>query len=318
MQAVIYDGALRVADDVPKPQATDDIALVRVRRAGICNTDLELIQGYYQFSGILGHEFVGEVVEGPAEWLGRRVVAEINIADGICDMCRKGIFSQCRQRKVIGIHDWQGAFAEYLPVPISNLHHVPDAIDDDQAVFVEPLASALQMSQISPLRPTESVIVLGAGKLGLLCAQVLRLTGATVRVIARHERQLQLARQWGLTPCFRSDVPDNSADVVVDCTGRPEGFADALALVAPRGKLFLKSTYAEKAPLNLSQIAVKEIQVIGSRCGPFSAALQLLAMGLVDVTSLIEARYPLSEATKAIEHAARRGALKVLLDYSAT
>lgn len=316
MQALIYDGALRLISDMPMPQLEIGLAIVKVLRAGICNTDIELTRGYRQFSGILGHEFVGEVVEGPHEWVGQRVVADINIADGTCDMCQKGIPTQCRHRKIIGIAGWPGAFADYLPVPLNNLHRVPDMVTDDQAVFTEPLAAALQMLQLSPLRPTESVVVLGAGKLGLLCAQILRLVGAQVMLVVRHERQKQLGRQWGLQPVSRTDLSDSSADVVVDCTGSAEGFVDALALVAPRGKLFLKSTYAEKAPLNLSQIAVKEVQIIGSRCGPFPAALRLLSLGLVDVLPLIEARYTMQDSVEAMAHAARPGALKILLDYS--
>ena len=314
MRALIFDGELRL-DDVPVPPLQEGQALLKIRRAGICNTDLELTRGYMGFSGILGHEFVAEVVEGPREWLGKRVVGEINIANGDCDMCRQGVPSQCRHRTTMGINGHPGAFAEYMALTTRNLYAVPDEVVDDQAVFVEPLAAALQILEAVHISPRDKVIVIGAGKLGLLCAQVLRLTGAEVQVVVRSSHALPLLNQWGLPAVRSNDLPANRAEVVVDCTGRAEGFATALDLVRPRGTIVLKSTYADLPQANLTRVVVDEVRVVGSRCGPFAAALNLLHQSLIDTESMIAARYPFSQALTAFDQAFQPGMLKVLLDF---
>ena len=314
MKAVILDGRLHVDLNATKPQPQGDQALIKITRAGICNTDLELVAGYMNFAGILGHEFVGEVVGGAGveELLGRRVVGEINVADGTCDFCMRGIPSQCRNRSTVGLDRHPGAFAEYLALTRNNLHVIPDQVSDDQAVFVEPLAAALQIFEAVHLSPRDRVVLLGAGKLGLLAAQVIRLIGCDLSVVVRRERQARLLNHWGIDAVDR--VPPQQAQVVVDCTGTAEGFALALDMVEPRGTIVLKSTYTALPQADLTRVAVNEVRVIGSRCGPFPAAIRLLSLGLIDVESLIEQRYTLDDAIRAFDAAAQPGMLKVLLE----
>jgi threonine dehydrogenase-like Zn-dependent dehydrogenase len=315
MRALVLDETLRLDLHIPAPTLRDDQALLKIRHAGICNTDLELTQGYKNFSGILGHEFVGEVVDGSAEWIGRRVVGEINVADGTCDLCQRGILSQCRNRTTVGISGHPGSFADYLALTTRNLHTVPDSVSDDAAVFVEPLAAALQILEAVHISPRDRVVVIGAGKLGMLVAQVVRLTGADLKVVVRREQQRQLLNQWRIDAVGLEDLKPRHAQVIVDCTGTAEGFADALTLVEPRGSIVLKSTYVGIPQADLTRVAVDEIRVIGSRCGPFDAALRLLEAGVIDVDSLIEARYPFDQALTAMEHAGQKGVLKILLDF---
>ncbi len=316
MRALVFDGQLHFETQLPAPDPHEDQALLKIRKAGICRTDLELVGGYMGFSGILGHEFVAEVDAGPDEWVGQRVVGEINVACGVCDMCQRGIPSQCRNRTTVGIDRHPGAFADYLALTTRNFYRVPDQVPDDAAVFAEPLAAALQIFEAVQISPRDHVIVIGAGKLGLLVAQVARLSGADVGVVVRHESAARLLDQWRIPVLDRGDVAPNRAQVVIDCTGTAEGFADSLELVEPRGTIILKSTYRDLPQANLTRVAVDEIRVIGSRCGPFDGALRLLAAGLVDVESLIEARYPLDSALEAFEHASQKGVLKVLLEVS--
>jgi threonine dehydrogenase-like Zn-dependent dehydrogenase len=312
---VVNSGGCHFASAVPEPQLQDNQALLKIRRAGICNTDLEVIAGYMNFSGILGHEFVAEVTQGPDELIGRRVVGEISVADGTCDLCQRGLAKHCRTRVTVGINQHDGCFADYLALDARNLHPVPDNISDDEAVFVEPLAAAIEILDSVHISPRATVLVLGLGKLGMLVSQVLRLTGAHIIGIVRRESQARLLAKWGIPSASRDELPSRHAQVVVDCTGRAEGFADALELVEPRGTIVLKSTYKDIPLASLTRIAVNEVRVVGSRCGPFDAALRLLAAGLVDVESLIEARYPFDAVLQALDHAAQPGVLKVLLDF---
>lgn len=313
MRAVMYEKALRLDTTVPKPEPTSEQSLLKIRRAGICNTDLELMAGYKEFSGILGHEFVAEVVGG--ELAGRRVVGEINVTDGTCEMCQRGIPSQCLNRNAIGIDDHPGAFADYLALVSRNLYPVPDDVSDDMAVFVEPLAAALQVTEGVHISPRDRVVLIGAGKLGLLVAQVLKLTGADLSVVARREKPAALLQKWGIRAVTADELSRRSAQVVVDCTGNAEGFAQALELVQPRGTIVLKSTYVGTPAANLTRVAVDEIRVVGSRCGPFDAALRLLSHGLIDTESMIDGRYSIDAALVAFDHAAKPGALKVLLEF---
>lgn len=313
IRAVVFDDALQVVRRPPPLPAADEV-LIRLRLAGVCNTDLELMQGYKQFSGALGHEFVGEIVEGPPEWRGRRVVGEINISCGECDMCRHGMPTHCRTRRVLGILNYDGAWTEYFRLPVRNLVAVPDSVSDEVAVFTEPLAAACQILEAGVIRPSDRVVILGAGKLGILAAQVIRLLGVDLAVLTRRERQAALLGGWGIRAVARDTLPAGQADVIVDCTGNASGFADALELVRPRGAIILKSTYAGLPAADLTRIAVDEIRVVGSRCGPFAPALALLEQGLVQTAPLIDGRYRLEDAAQAVEHAARPGTLKILLE----
>ncbi len=312
IRAVVYEDRLQVIEREP-PVAGPDEALIRLRMGGICNTDLELVRGYQGFRGMLGHEFVGEVIAGPREWLGARVVGEINVGCGACEWCRRGVPTHCDNRRVLGIADYDGAFADLFRLPVANLHRVPENVADEEAVFAEPLAAACQVLDSAHIRPSERVVLLGAGKLGLLAAQVLGLVGCDLAVVVRHERQARMVAGWGLLPVRRDDLRDGEADVVVDCTGTPEGLRDALRLVRARGTVVLKSTYAGPATVDLAPLVVNEVRVVGSRCGPFGAALRLLERRLVDMLPLIEARYPLAQAQDAFVRAAQPGTLKVLL-----
>lgn len=306
--------ALRLRDDLPLPEPPTGEALVRVRLAGICNTDLELLAGYYPYSGVPGHEFVGEVERGPRELLGRRVVGEINAACGACAACVANRRTHCERRTVLGIVDRQGAFAEALLLPVANLHAVPDDLPDEVAVFTEPLAAALEIGEQVALGPGVRVVVVGDGKLGQLIGRSLALTGCDLLVAGRHEAQLALLASCGIRTTQAEGIAAGAFDVAVECTGNSDGFALARNALRPRGTLVLKSTYAGVLSVDASSLVVDEITVVGSRCGPFAPALKLLADGTIDPRPLISARYRLRDAAAAFDHAGRRGALKVLVE----
>jgi threonine dehydrogenase-like Zn-dependent dehydrogenase len=314
MQALwLENRQLQLRQDLPLPQPQPGAARVRVLQAGVCNTDLELLRGYYPYQGIPGHEFVGVVEQGPAHLLHRRVVGEINAACGHCDYCQRGMPTHCANRTVLGIVNHPGAFAEFLCLPVENLHLVPDAVSDAAATFTEPIAAALQIQQQVAIAPNQRVLVVGDGKLGQLVAQTLALTGCDLWAIGRHPEKLEALAARGIQTGFAEAIAPRSFDVAVECTGNPEGFALALGGLRSRGTLVLKSTYAGDLSLNAAAIVVDEITVVGSRCGPFAPALQLLAQGQVDVTPLIQARYPLAQGLEAFAHAQRRGTLKILI-----
>jgi len=317
MRALVCDGQLRLVKDYPQPLPPPQEALVRVQLAGICNTDLEIVRGYMGFQGVLGHEFVGVVEKCAHEDLvGQRVVGEINCYCEECPTCRAGAPTHCPNRTTLGIWGRDGAFADYLSLPVSNLHTVPEAVSDEAAVFVEPLAAALEILEQVQVKPTDRVVVLGDGKLGLLVAQVLGLTGCDLVVGGRHEEKLAILRRRGIDARLADELTADQADVVVDCTGHPSGFAVARGLVKPRGTLVLKSTFHDDVEVNLSTLVVDEITLVGSRCGPFAPALRLLERGLVEVESLISATYPLYEGLAAFEQAQEKGTLKVLLEMT--
>jgi 2-desacetyl-2-hydroxyethyl bacteriochlorophyllide A dehydrogenase len=317
MQALwLEKKTLTLRDDVPVPSVPPGSALVRVRLAGICGTDLELVKGYYPYRGVLGHEFVGEVVEasGRPSLIGQRTVGEINIACGKCKACRTGLPTHCEERAVLGIANHDGAFAEYVSLPLENLHRVPKSIPDEAAVFTEPLAAALQIEQQVQIRPADRVLIIGAGRLGQLVAQVLALTGCDLQVVVRHETHRALLADCNIATITEDAIPSQKMDVVVEASGSPSGFALALEAVRPRGKIVLKSTYRGRVEVNFSSIVVNEVTLVGSRCGPFASALSLLASDAVDPTPLIVSRYPLSKGLTAFEHAAQPGVLKVLVE----
>ncbi|MGY6217300.1 MDR/zinc-dependent alcohol dehydrogenase-like family protein [Methylolobus aquaticus] len=306
-------------EDVPLPELVESqTAIVRVRLAGICGTDLALLGGYYPYTGIPGHEFVGDVVAtDDAAWIGQRVVGEINVGCGGCEECRRMGPAHCRFRKAIGIAGHAGAFAEYLSVPIANLHRVPDTVPDTAAVFTEPLAAALAIRQQVHVRPDDRVLLIGAGRLGQLIAQTLALTGCDLSVIARHPLQQQLLARQGIVSRTEDAPPAGLFDCVVEASGSPSGFALARRSIRPRGTLVLKSTYAGEVPVPLSSLVVDEIRVIGSRCGPFGPALRLLEQRRVDPTPLISGVYPLSAGIDALAAAREPSRLKILLSPDA-
>ena len=313
----LENNQLQLRSDVPIPEPPPGEALVRVVRAGICNTDLELLRGYYPYTGILGHEFVGVVEHGPKQLVGQRVVGEINAVCGECRFCRSGQPTHCENRTVLGIVNRNGAFAEYLTLPYANLHPVPDNVPTDVATFTEPVAAALEIQQQVLVRPDDRVLVIGDGKLGQLVAQTLALTGCDLLVVGRHRNKLDRLAARGIKTGLADAVTDRAFDLSVECTGNPEGFAIARRALRPRGTLVLKSTYAGHLTFDASSLVVDEITLIGSRCGPFPQALQLLSQQKLNVNYLIQTRYPLDEAIAAFDRAQERGVLKVLLEIGA-
>jgi threonine dehydrogenase-like Zn-dependent dehydrogenase len=312
----LEDQALRLRDDLPIPVPPSGEALVRVLLAGVCNTDLEMVKGYYPFTGVPGHEFVGRVEQSPGRpaLVGRRVVGEINASCGACVACGAGRPTHCEMRTVLGIAKRNGTFAEYLTLPAANLHTVPDSLPDEVAVFAEPTAAALEVQQQVRIGRGDRVVVIGPGKLGNLVAQSLVSAGCDLVAVGRSRRSLDILAARGIQTAFPADIPDRSADVVVECTGNPQGLVLARKAVRPRGTIVLKSTYRGETTLSLSSIVVDEVTLVGSRCGPFDLALAALGGGAVDVRPLVETRYPLEQGLAAFEHAGRPGVLKVLVE----
>jgi threonine dehydrogenase-like Zn-dependent dehydrogenase len=315
MQALILTGGqLAYRRDYPSPTPPPGEALIRVTTAGICATDLEIVKGYASFSGVLGHEFVGVVEQSsdPA-WIGRRVVGGINAGCGRCPTCLSAGPEHCPERTVLGIIGRDGAFADYLTLPQANLIGVPDEVADEWAVFTEPLAAALRICEQITVRPAARIAVVGPGRLGLLVGQTLALTGGQVTMLGRGDASLALPAQFGLATGLIDEAPAESFDLVIEATGNEAGLAHSLRLVRPLGSLVLKSTFAGRAAVDLSRLVVKEVTVIGSRCGPFAPALRLLAQRAIQVKPLIAASYPLAQGLEALDHAARPGVRKVLL-----
>jgi threonine dehydrogenase-like Zn-dependent dehydrogenase len=314
MLALWLEKNLLSLKDIPQPERTDE-ALIRIRKTGICGTDLELVKGYYPYTGIPGHEFVGEVIASPdPAWIGKRVVGEINAVCGSCEQCRSGRSTHCEARTVLGIINRGGVFSEYTTLPLENLHLVPDSVPDEAAVFTEPLAAALEIQQQVQIHPTDRVLLIGAGRLGQLIAQTLAITGCDLRVVARHSLQKKILSGRGIRWIEAEEVQHWRYDLAVEATGSPSGYELARKALRPRGTLVLKSTYKGDMTVNFSSIVVDEIQLIGSRCGPFEPALRLLANKLVDPTLLIAAEYPLRDGLIAFGEAEKTGMLKVLLN----
>ena len=318
----------------PLPTLLPGWALIRVRLAGICNTDVEILRGYHNFRGTPGHEFVGEVVDvrgaqshEKKNWLGRRVAGEINIACSAlgfhppCEFCRRGLKTHCSRRKVLGIVAHDGAFAEFLALPLENLHAIPNTVTDEEAVFIEPLAAACEILAQIRVSTFRSAAVLGDGKLAQLIAMVLVSAGVPFVMFGKHPEKLALARRRGIKTSLirgnaadlKSRAPKDRFPLVVDATGSPSGLTLGIALTEPRGTLVLKSTFHGAAPIESWPIVVNEITMLGSRCGPFAKAIALLRAKLVDPRTLVTRTFPLSEASKAIKFAQKKGVLKVLL-----
>jgi len=314
MRALYWNGCeLKLDSSRRAPEADDRTAVVKVRLAGICSTDLQIFSGYMGFRGIPGHEFVGLVKEGPADIAGKRVVAEINFGCGQCDFCARDLSRHCPNRSVMGILDADGAFAEYVSVPIANLHVVPDSISDEEAVFTEPLAAAFEILAQIQLNPGDDVLIVGDGKLGNLCAQVVRLSGAKMTALGKHPEKLALIKKSGVRTLLLDDWKPRAFDVVLEATGSASGLELALGAVRPRGTLVLKSTIAGAHRLSLAPLVINEITVIGSRCGLFSPALEALEEKTVSVTPLIENIYSLHDGIEAVRQAAKSGTRKILL-----
>lgn len=315
MLALRVDKKRLAVKNVSKPDHVDE-ALVRVLLSGICNTDLEIARGYAGFNGTIGHEFVGVVEDSTDRALvGRRVVGEINAGCGNCALCRAGDPRHCATRTVLGIHGRDGAHAEFLKLPVVNLLRVPDNIPDEHAVFTEPLAAACGVLERATINKSDRVAVIGDGKLGLLCAQVIALTGADVLLIGKHSSKLRIAERRGIeiaNPRLAAKR-QQEFDVVVEASGAASGFGLALDLLRPKGQLVLKSTFHGKTELDAARIVVDEISIVGSRCGRFSPALDLLKKAAIDVDSLISEEYPLSNGVHAMRRAGTRGVMKVLL-----
>lgn len=318
MKALHLSGTtFEVKHDHSVPEPLPGEILVRVVRAGICETDLQLIQGYMGFEGVLGHEFVGIAESG--QFAGQRVVGEINCSCWKCETCRTGLPTHCPNRTVLGILGHDGAFAEYVAVPEPNLHTVPDSLSNDEAVFVEPVAAAYQILKQQLVEKGQSVVVLGDGRLGNLCAQVLADFGCDVRVVGKHDEKLNVLREINSaieTVRLEDASPDRSADVVVDCTGSPTGLPTALQYVKPWGTIIQKTTVAGEQTLALAPIVIDEVRVVGSRCGPFGDALAGLESGRIKVKPLISDRFNLNQAVEALDLTANQPVLKVLLDVS--
>jgi threonine dehydrogenase-like Zn-dependent dehydrogenase len=314
MRALRLDARGARIAEVAAPELLPGNAVVRVALAGVCNTDLELVKGYMGFRGVLGHEFVGTVEQGPREWQGRRVVGEINFACGRCATCAAGLPRHCPTRTVMGIQGADGAIAEQVRVPLANLHAVPDSVPDLRAVFTEPLAAAFEILEQVEVARGERCLVLGDGKLGLLAAQVLADAGARVLAVGRHPGKLALLAKRGIETSLAGDWRPEPFELVVEATGSADGFRTAVAATRPRGTLVLKSTLAESPQVDLAPLVIHEIRVVGSRCGPFEPALRALADESVEVEPLVSARVPLARAEEALALAAAPGALKVLIE----
>ena len=319
---VLTDSGPVLVSDYPIPQPGDGEALIKVRMTGICATDLQLVAGYKGgYRGVLGHEFVGEVVEAPGfeEWIGRRVVGELNVGCGECDLCQSGLRKHCHRRKALGIMGLDGALADYLVLPVANLHHVPDQMPDNHAVFTEPCAAALRIIEQLPGIGNLKVMVVGDGRLGLLVSQALSTTGCDLTVVGHNAQKLALLQEMGIPCVLIADERElreyrYSVDVAVEVTGSYSGFDVALNLVRPAGTLVLKSTLAGGVrALNVSRVVVDEITVIGSRCGPFRPAIDMLLREAVVVEPMIHACYNLNDVLEALDFAGQKGTLKVLV-----
>ena len=314
MEAVVLaQDKINVLSDFPSPPDTDGEIPIRITSAGICETDLQLVKGYMGFQGVLGHEFVGVAETGAFE--GKRVVGEINCPCGKCELCGAGHGNHCPNRSVLGILNRNGAFAERTSLPEANLLAVPDSVTDEEAVFTEPLAAAFRIPEQIEFKGTERVLVLGDGRLGNLCAQVLQLFAAQVMVAGRHDEKLQILRSLHITTSLVDELDhSHDWDIVVDCTGRSGGLEAALQFVRPLGTIVLKTTVAGPHNLPMSPVVIDEVQIVGSRCGPFKPALEALQKRTVNVLPLISRRYPIRNAVEAFESAKSTQCLKTLLE----
>jgi alcohol dehydrogenase len=316
MMAALFDGELKCVGDYPVADPPAGWARIKVLVAGICKTDMEIMKGYKGFRGILGHEFVGvvESCDDPA-WIGKRVVGEINVACGQCRWCAQGWMRHCADRKTLGMIGHDGCMAQTCTLPVENLLPVPEEISNERAVLLEPLSAACEILEQLPIGGSERIIVLGDGRIGILCAWVLSTVASDVTLVGRHPPKLALADWRGIKRRLFPDAGEAGADIVVDATGSGQGIATAIALSRPRGTIVLKSTVALQGEVNLAPVVINELSIVGSRCGRFADALALLSQFPdMPLLRLISARYPLSEVQAAFVRAAKSDAVKVLLD----
>lgn len=316
MKALFFDGkTLKLETDLPVPTPASGEALIKAVTAGICKTDLEILKGYMGFTGIIGHEFVGIVEQGPPQWIGRHITAEINNPCGTCPTCKAGRTKHCPHRSVMGIDKHDGALAEYVTAPVENLHEIPDDVSNDEAVFIEPLAAAFEPTTRMKIYRADRVLVIGDGRLGLLSAMVFNSICDNVLLVGKHEEKLAIARKQGIQTALANEfAPDKSWDITIEATGSPAGFMSAIAATRPAGTIVLKSTFVAQSGMNLAMVVVDEITVMGSRCGPFDVAILALQEKLFDVTPLITARFKLSDGLAAVTTAASSDNIKVLVD----
>ena len=320
MRALVFNNKLELKQDFEKPTPKENEALIKVKLVGICNTDYEITKGYMGYNGILGHEFVGVVEEINGEdksLLGKRVVGEINLGCKNCDYCAKGLERHCPNRQTLGIFNKDGCFADYVTLPLSNLLEVSEKINNETAVFVEPLAAALEILEQLHIKPYEKVCVLGDGKLGLITALALNASNVDVTLVGKHQNKLDIAKEQNVKTVLLENLKqdDNkSFDVVVEATGRVSGFETSLSLVKPRGVLVLKSTIATGKELNLAPIVIDEITVLGSRCGQFAPALRLMEKNVIDFSKLISAKLSFDDAVLGFEKNKEKNTIKILLE----
>lgn len=312
MRGIYFDGKLRYREDIEKPKAEKEESLIKVLYAAICNTDKEIVRGYKNFTGILGHEFVGMVEESEdKDLIGKRVVGEINIGCGECDFCKKDFQNHCRTRKILGMTDKDGAFADYITLPNKNIHVVPKNVSDIEAVFTEPLAAALQITEMYHIKPTHKVAIVGDGKLAQLITQVISLTACDLTVIGKHIEKLELLKNKAKIALMQEVKFQNYFDLVIDCTGNDQGLKYAKDIVKAMGTIILKSTYNSDANLNPTSWVVKEITILGTRCGPLDAALRLLERKLVSVDGLVSGIYSIKDFENAFDS---KNTLKAVFD----
>lgn len=318
MRVLLFDGtAVKFRQFHPEPTPAPDEAIVRVDMAGVCHTDIQISRGYLGFKGVIGHEFVGTVTKcADRKWVGKRVVGEINCICGKCDMCQSGLSQHCRMRTVVGSQGRDGCFADYVQVPVRNLHLVQASLSIEEAVFVEPLAAALQIQLQCPLDSRSKVTILGDGPLGQLCAMAIQRQQCKLTLIGRHAAKLAVADRRGIrTALDQETTPKKDQDVVIDCTGRPGGFARALQFVRPRGTVVLKTTLAQESHVHLAAVVIDEITILGSRCGPFREALALLESKQLDTTGLISRRIKIEQAEEVFQSPMPSESLKVLVTF---
>lgn len=319
MRAVMFDGELKFVRDYPVPEVPPRWARIRVQKAGICKTDMELMKGYEDFKGILGHEFIGKVdqCDDDLNWMDKRVTGEINVACGQCDWGARDLGRHCPNRMVLGILNHDGCMADYCVLPIVNLVELPSALPDDRAILIEPLSAACEILEQLELNGSERAVVLGDGRLGTLCAWALATIVSDVTIVGRHAKKLELAKWRELKTAIGSDNVAHGADIIVEATGSDSGINEAMSICRPRGTIVLKSTIAFQSGLNLAPIVVNELTVIGSRCGRFKDGLRMLqSYPDMPIERLITARYPVEQSAEAFKRATQPDALKVLLEIS--
>ncbi|MBI4681605.1 MAG: alcohol dehydrogenase catalytic domain-containing protein [Nitrospirae bacterium] len=314
MRALVFNKKLEYVTDYPVPEPKENEALIRITHAGICNTDIEITRGYMDFKGVLGHEFTGIVEKcSNNKLIGKRVAGEINLGCGKCLYCRNQMQNHCPGRSVLGILNKDGVFADYITLPVGNLHEIPKSISEEEAVFIEPLAAAYEIIKQINISSSDKVCVLGDGKLGLLVSQALATTGSKLTAVGKHREKLSILDKTGIKTILKAKFRERDFDMVVDCTGSPSGIKTALKIVRPGGKIVLKTTIAEKSQIDLNQFVINEISLIGSRCGPFPDAIKAIKSGKIDLYPLISDVFSIEDGKKAFKQAAKKNALKVIL-----